>query len=202
MLRLLLLVVLQTCLLRGGVLAASWKTVTPAGSYISREETTLVACGGSNLCLLGGRGKTKTPVIDTATLKWSNGAAPPKQVHHFQGVQGPDGCAWVFGAWTEGFPAESVVPEIYRYCSVEDKWEVVGQMARPRGSAGAVYYEGYFYVVTGNVGGHQASANTVNWFDRYDPKTKQWSTLPPVPHRKFGSICSNFRIIGFSDSNF
>ncbi len=170
------------------VFGASWKTVTPAGSYANREETTLVACGGNNLCLLGGRGLTKTPVLDTVSLTWSKGPAPPKELHHFQGVLGPDGCAWVFGAWTGKFPGEVAVPEIIRYCSETEKWEVVGKMSRPRGSGGAVYYKGYFYVVSGNVGGHQASANVVDWFDRYDPKTKSWKTLPSIPHRKFNPI--------------
>lgn len=164
--------------------AASWRTIESAGFHQSREETTLAACGGNDICLLGGRNLKQTPILNTKTLEWYKGPQPPQEIHHFQGVTGPDGCAWVLGAWTGRFPNEVAVPEIYRYCAVAGKWSVFGQMSRPRGGGGAVYYGGYFYVVSGNVGGHKASANVVPWFDRYDPKTKTWTQLPDLPHRK------------------
>lgn len=164
---------------------ARWRTIDAAGVHAAREETTFSPCGGTNLCLLGGRGRAPTPVLDTKTLKWSNGPAPPIELHHFQGVVGPDGCAWILGAWTGAFPGEVAAPDIYRYCADTAKWEVVGKMGRARGAGAAVFYEGNFYVATGNVGGHKVSAKTVNWFDKYDPVKKVWTKMPNVPHRKF-----------------
>lgn len=164
-----------------------WKTLTAAGFHRPREETTLAACGGTSLCLLGGRNRVPTPVLDTATLKWTEGPAPPIELHHFQGVRGPDGCAWIFGAWTGKFPGEEAVDTIYRYCAADGIWEEVGTIARPRGAGGVAFHNGLFYMVTGNVGGHRRSAKLVPWFDSYDPKTKKWTSLPDIPNREFRS---------------
>lgn len=163
---------------------AKWHALPSAGKHPAAEETSMASCGGASLCMLGGRKAFSTPVLDTAKLKWSTGAAPPKELHHFQAVTGPDGCAWIIGAWTGPFPGEKAVKEIYRYCAAKGKWEAVGSIARPRGAGGVVFHDGFFYLVTGNVGGHRLEAETVNWFDRYDPKTKKWSIMPDIPHRK------------------
>jgi len=182
--RLIWLVVLAQIFI-SAVQGARWVTIESAGTHAAREETTFSPCGGTKICLLGGRGRAPTPVLDTATLKWSNGPAPPIELHHFQGAVGPDGCAWIFGAWTGPFPNEVAVKDIYRYCADTKKWDTVGKMRRARGAGAVVLHEGSFYVATGNVGGHTESAKTVNWFEKYDPTTKVWTILPNVPHRKF-----------------
>lgn len=167
------------------VTGAKWHSIAAAGEHPAAEETSMASCGGASLCMLGGRNAFRTPMLDTKELKWSVGAAPPKELHHFQAVTGPDGCAWIIGAWTGPFPGEKVVPEIYRYCAGGKEWEIVGKIDRPRGAGGVVFHDGFFYLVTGNVGGHRLEAKTVTWFDRYDPKTKKWTILPDIPHRKF-----------------
>ena len=144
----------------------------------------MTSCGNNKICVLGGRGQPFTSVLDTSTLTWANGARPPVEMNHFQAVTGPDGCAWVLGAWTGKFPDEIAVEEMYRYCAEEDKWEVTGKIPRPRGAGGALVYDGAIYLVSGNVGGHNPSATLVNWFDRYDLETKEWSVMENIPNRK------------------
>lgn len=164
---------------------AKWTTLTAAGTHRAREETTLVSCGGTKLCLLGGRQRVPTPILDTATLSWTEGPAPPVEMHHFQGATGEDGCAYIIGAWTGSFPGEQFIELIYRYCAEKEKFEAVAKIPRPRGAGGTVYYNGLFYMVSGNVGGHRLSAQLVPWFDSYNPRTKEWKVLPDIPHRKW-----------------
>lgn len=168
-----------------GYSKARWQNLPQVGMHPLAEETSMVPCGGACLCMLGGREVPTTPVLDTAALRWRNGTGPPIDIHHFQAVTGPDGCAWIMGAWTGPFPAENAVKEIYRFCVDKNRWEVVGTIDRPRGASGVVFHEGYFYLVTGNVGGHRLEATAVRWFDRYDPWTKTWTVMPDIPHRKY-----------------
>lgn len=134
--------------------------------------------------MLGGRGPNYADVFDTSTLTWTKGTTNPQQMHHFQAVDGPDGCAWVAGAWEGAYPDEITVPDIWQYCPQNDSWSVAGTIERPRGSGGAVFYNGLLYLVSGNVGGHNTDAKLVPWFDSYDPSTGEWTQLPDVPHRK------------------
>lgn len=106
-------------------------------------------------------------------------------MHHFQAIEGPDGCAWVAGAWTGPYPSESVVDKIWRYCPVSDEWSAVTDIMRPRGSGGAFLRDGKLCLVSGNVGGHRQGATVVTWFDCYDVASGKWEEMPDVPTRKF-----------------
>lgn len=134
--------------------------------------------------MLGGRGSNHADVFDTSTHTWTQGSTNSQQMHHFQAVDGPNGCAWAAGAWQGGYPDETIIPEIWQYCPQNDSWSVVATIRRPRGSGGAVFYNGLLYLVSGNVGGHNPDAKLVPWFDAYDPSTGTWTQLPDVPHRK------------------
>lgn len=165
--------------------ALSWKKIKTTNSYSPRGETSLTKCGTNEICMLGGRGtQSLVNVLNTQTLTWREGKSFPLEMHHFQAFQGPDNCAWVVGAWTGKFPAEDTVPDMMKYCPDTDQWTKIGSIARPRGAAGAVYYEGKVYLISGNVGGHNSGAELKAWFDCYDPETEKWTELDDIPHRK------------------
>lgn len=176
---------LSAALLAAAAAAApSWSKVATVGApYAPRGEASLSLCGAGSVCLLGGRGSSPVGVFDTAARAWTAGKNPPFEINHFQAFRGPDGCAWVVGAWTGPFPAEKTVDSILKYCPADDTWTTGEKIARPRGAGGALYYKGAVYLVSGNVGGHNSNAKLVDWFDKFDPDTGKWTTLPPVPHR-------------------
>jgi hypothetical protein len=169
--------------------AGVWKTVTPTAQYTSRSDCAFGVCGNT-LCLLGGRSLPYPPkpasVYDTARNTWTNGAAPPVDMHHFQIAEAPGsaaGCVWAGGAFNGYFPAEGTVGNIYQFCpGGRGTWTVGPKIARPRGAGGAFTYRGKYYLVGGNVGGHGRGSSVKDWFDAYDPATKMWSILPPIPH--------------------
>lgn len=165
--------------------AATWKKIRTEGSYTPRGEVSFSRCGNSSMCLVGGRGDNLVNLLDTVSLSWSNGAFNSIEMHHFQGVRGPDSCVWVAGAWTGPFPNEDTVNNIWKYCPTGDVWKRGSEIPRPRGSGGAAFYRGKLYLVSGNVGGHNPDAKVVPWFDCYDPATNKWTTLPDVPNRTY-----------------
>lgn len=173
--------------------AASWHKVSVTGSYRPRPECSFSRCGDTRLCLIGGRGPNLVDILDTTTMAWTAGSNNDLEMHHVQAVEGPDGCAWIAGAWTGAFPNERNVDDIWKYCPLTNDWAIVTNIPRPRGSGGTVFYGGKLYLVSGNDGGHNTDATLVNWFDCYDPDTDSWSILPNVPRRKFSfsfaSIC-------------
>lgn len=162
---------------------ASWKRVDTVNQYIGRGETSFSKCGDEKLCLVGGRGTNRVSILDTKALVWSPGKTGPFEMHHFQALLGPDGCVWIAGAWTGGFPDEDTVNNIWAYCRSDDEWEERVEIPRPRGAGGSVFYDGKLYLVSGNVGGHNSNAKVVPWFDCYDPATGEWTELPDVPNR-------------------
>lgn len=162
---------------------ATWHVVRTNGNYRPREEVAFTICGPDLLCLLGGRGANHADVLNTTTMTWTQGSTNPLEMNHFQAIQGPDSCAWVAGAWKDPFPYETVVPDIWRYCPLNDSWSVVDRIERPRGAGATVFHEGILYLVSGNVGGHNADARVVPWFDAYNPATGEWTQLEDVPRR-------------------
>lgn len=194
--------------------ASAWETVDTENTPTARHENAFVEAGG-RFYLLGGRGDRPVNVYDPATQRWSEGPAPPFQMHHFQAVV-YDGDIYVVGAWTDDFPRENGLSHVYRYDTDRDEWRQGASIpaARRRGAAGAVVHDGKIYVVGGNVGGHGPHATAVAWFDVFDPETGTWRALPdrPVPHARdhFQAAVANDKLVvvggrdsgveGFSDS--
>lgn len=173
--------------------AAKWRdlSVPAKAEYTTRSDCAFDRCG-SKLCLLGGRnelpGEVVKPasVFDTAAGTWEDGAEPPLGIHHFQIAQDPEDaagdCVWAGGAFQGNFPAEDIVENVYKFCADSGKWSKGPKIDRPRGSGGAVTYDGKYYLVGGNVGGHGAQADVKPWFDVYDPKSKKWAKLANIPN--------------------
>jgi hypothetical protein len=80
------------------VASAGWVAVEPQGAPLARHECAFVEAN-DKLYLIGGRGEKPVNVYDTATNRWSDAAAPPLEIHHFQPVEFGDKI-YVLGALT------------------------------------------------------------------------------------------------------
>ena len=158
-----------------------WQGVSSAdGSRaVARHEAGAVAMGGK-LYLLGGRGQRPVSIFDPATKRWSQGAAPPFEMHHFQPVAYGNRI-YVAGAMSCCYPREKNVENVWTYTPSTNRWEKGAAVpaSRQRGSAAAVVHDGKIYLVGGNTRGHDGGA--VGWFDEYDPKSGKWRTLSDTP---------------------
>lgn len=160
-----------------------WHSVVPAsGAPTARHEAAYVQAG-NKFYLLGGRGIKPVQIYNPATKTWTNGANPPKELHHFQAVA-LDGLIYVAGAHTGGYPNETAVPNIYIYDPVKNTWTLGPTIptARRRGSAGVVIYNNKIYMVGGIINGH--NSGHVKWMDEYDPATNTWAILPDAPRAR------------------
>lgn len=170
-----------------------WKTLTAmdGSEPIKRHEAAFVKVK-DQLYLLGGRGMKPTSIYDTKTKKWTSGATPPLEMHHFQPVV-YDKNIYVLGAMTGGYPGETPVPHIYVYHPAKDTWTKGNPIPenRRRGGAGAVVYKDKIYLVCGIKDGHRGDHK--NWLDVYDPKTGQWEKLPDAPRARdhFQAVVAN-----------
>ena len=147
-----------------------------------RHEAGAVAFNGK-LYLLGGRGNRPVSVYDPAARTWTNRAAPPLEIHHFQPVAWGDKI-YAIGAMTCCYPEETTVSHIYTYTPASNRWDRGAAIPanRRRGSAGAAVHNGKIYLVGGNTRGH--SGGMVSWFDEYDPATGRWRQLPAAPNTR------------------
>ena len=160
-----------------------WKYIKPdIDSKMAREENAYVAVG-HNFYLLGGRGVIPTLMFNSLRNTWTEKAAPPIELHHFQAIA-LDSLIYVIGAFTGEYPHERPVPNIYVYNTISNKWSVGAPMPenRRRGAAGAAVYNGKIYIVSGMIDGHWAGG--VTWFDEYDPILNSWRTLPDAPRAR------------------
>ena len=164
-----------------------------------RHEAGAVAVGG-RMYLLGGRAVgagQRVDVHDPVAGTWTELGPMPLELHHFQAVAiGTE--IWIVGAFTGDYPDETPVPDIHVYDVASGAWRVGGHVpeARRRGSAAATLHEdGLVYVLGGNVAGHDGGA--VPWFDRFDPTTGVWETLPDAPHARdhFGAAIVAGRLV-------
>jgi hypothetical protein len=62
--------------------------------------------------LLAGRGIKPVNIYDPRTRTWTNGTAPPKEIHHTQCVA-VDDSIWMVSSWTGGYPNEKNNDKIY-----------------------------------------------------------------------------------------
>jgi N-acetylneuraminic acid mutarotase len=138
---------------------------------------------GDKFILLGGRGTVPAESYNYITKNWTAGANPPMQLHHFQAVE-MNGLIYVVCAFTGNYPNETPVPNVYIYDPKTNVWHVGMDIpvARRRGSAGAIAYNGKIYVVSGLTNGHVSG--WVPFIDEFDPTTNTWKTLPDAPHSR------------------
>ena len=185
------------CLLVGGIsilvgsrfenrLALNWRTLEDVNDPDARHENSYVEVNGK-FYLVGGRGTRRIERYNPADSSWTQGVHTPGQIslHHFQAVA-VDDTIYVLGAYTDTFPDENTVPNIYKYNTVSQQW-VTGPSIpseHQRGSTGAAVRNGKIYVVCGSIGGHGSSATRLKDFAEYDPVTDTWTTLPDAPHAR------------------
>ena len=152
------------------------------GAPHARHECGFAEAGG-RFFLFGGRGLKVTDVFDPVTCHWSEAAAPPFEVHHFQPVTFENNL-WLFGAMTGQWPAETPLETALIYAPQQDAWQLGPDIPanRQRGAVGCVFHDGWFYLAGGIVDGHRSG--TKAWFDRYNPRTNTWELLPDAPHKR------------------
>ena len=157
-----------------------WYDIIPtSGSASNRHENSWCQVG-DKWYLVGGRGNRPVDIFDPATNTWTNGAQPPFQMHHFQGIE-YEGNLWIIGAFTGGFPNETPISNIWIYNPTTDAWHEGPEIPanRRRGSAGVVVYNDEIYLVCGIQNGHVNG--WVPWVDKYDPSTGTWTQLADAP---------------------
>lgn len=180
-----------------GDVGGSWKTVSSSNGSKPTARHEAGGVGYNNqFYLIGGRGKRPVDRFNPSTKRWENLGTPSKEMHHFQPVA-LNGKIYVIGALECCFPAEKVVPKIQIFDPKTRKWTEGASLPknRLRGSAGVVVYQGKIYMVGGTTNGHDGG--TVNWFDEYNPATKQWKTLKNAPTKRdhFSAVIIGNRLI-------
>lgn len=160
----------------------SWSPVIAVeGAPTARHESAFVQVG-NRFYLLGGRGSRPVDVYDPVANTWQPASYPPIEIHHFQAVV-YNNLIYILGAYTGPFPYEDDISAVIIYDPAHDTWQIgPAGIDRPRGSAGAVLYNGQIYLVGGVIGGHGPQATTVGWFDAFNPCTHTWTSLPDMPH--------------------
>lgn len=159
-----------------------WQMVASTNTPQERHEHAYVEVDG-DFYLVGGRGQRPVQKFDPDTQTWENLSAPPFQMHHFQAV-GYDGKIYVMGAFTDGYPDENPIPNIYIFDPVADTWTAGPEIPadRRRGAAGAVVHNNEFYIVAGIQNGH--TDGHVTWLDKYNPATDTWTQLADAPRAR------------------
>lgn len=163
-------------------LQRAWQTEVVAGKAHPRHEHAFVKVG-ERFYALGGRRIQPVDVFDPQTRVWTQGSAPPMELHHFQALE-KDGKVLIAGAFTGRYPGEVPVANIYYYDPSSDQW-IEGPLipeSRRRGSAGAFLRGGKLYLVSGLTDGHRSG--WVPWFDEYDFATDTWRQLPDAPRSR------------------
>lgn len=161
---------------------------------VKRHEAAFVKVG-QKFYLLGGRRMNPVSIYDTNTKKWTNGAVPPIELHHFQPVvYGND--IYILGALTGGYPGETPVEHIYIYKTETGQWKKGAAIPkdRLRGGAGVALLKDKIYLSCGIKDGHRGDHK--NWLDVFDIKTGEWSKLPdaPRPRDHFQSVIANDKL--------
>jgi hypothetical protein len=98
-------------------LPAKWIEVNQNAPINARHEACFVMVGRKAYLLLG-RGKQAVNIYDPITRTWTNGTAPPIQIHHTQCVAA-NNSIWIVSSWTGGYPMEKNTDKIYVCISIE-----------------------------------------------------------------------------------
>lgn len=162
--------------------ACAWEGVDAGGKAHPRHENGFVL-SGERFYMVGGRGIMPVDIFDPETGQWSQGAAPPLEVHHFQPVA-DGGKVYVVGGMTGEYPRETPLEAILIYDTAADAWSWGPEIPaeRRRGSGGTVLHEGHLYWVAGIIDGHWDGH--VPWLDRIDLATGNWEVLPDAPRAR------------------
>lgn len=160
----------------------SW-TMLPTGDLPTMRHEGGYVRVGSLFYLLGGRGTRNVEIFDPATGRWTAASPPPRELHHFQGVE-YEGRIYLIGAMTGRYPTEPPVPTVMIYDPATDEWSEGPEVPadRRRGGAGAVVHNGLIYVVAGIQNGH--TDGHVAWLDSFDPRTGTWRRLSDAPRAR------------------
>ncbi|HTL08703.1 MAG TPA: kelch repeat-containing protein [Chitinophagaceae bacterium] len=172
------------CLLPFCILVAGgdgqWRIVATRNAIPNRGECGMAAWEGK-LYLVGG-GALPTQVYNPAGASWSEKAAPPQNINHFQAVA-YDKRVYVLSALTAGpYPHQPNIERPLIYDITTDKWSTGTPLPpeRNRAAAGAAVYKGKLFLVAGIKEGH--FTGTTGLFDQYDPVRGSWTPLPAAPH--------------------
>ena len=91
---------------------AQWIEVNLNAPLNARHEACFLMVG-RKAYLLAGRGIKPVNIYDPVTRTWTNGTAPPIQIHHTQCVAVNNDSIWIVSAWTGGYPMERNTDKIY-----------------------------------------------------------------------------------------
>ncbi|MEM1223070.1 MAG: kelch repeat-containing protein [Verrucomicrobiota bacterium] len=164
------------------LLAAKWKLIETDGTPVPRNESSLTEVDGL-FYLIGGRGMPPVSIFNPVDNRWRNASTPPIEIHHLQPVV-IEGKIYIICAMTGKFPNETGLEKVLVYDPKADEWtwghEIPAE--RQRGAAGVVEVDGQVYIAGGIVRGHVGGY--VNWMDRYDPATGEWTVLADAPHER------------------
>ena len=162
----------------------AWQPLISADNSqaVARHEAAFVKID-SFLLLLGGRGIRPVSIYNVNTQKWTTGAKPPIELHHFQPVV-YNNKVYILGALTGGYPSETPVPHLYIYDPLQNEWQQGAAIPaqRQRGSAGVALHEGLIYMSCGIKNGHIGDHK--KWLDSYNPATGEWTVLPDAPRER------------------
>ena len=174
-----------------------WETLSPEGQPTARHEAGFIAYK-DQFYLMGGRRINPTSVYDPINNSWSEKAAPPIEIHHFQPVVFGN-AIYIIGALTGGWPNETPLERVMVYYPEQDAYSFTHTIPehRRRGGAGLVVYNDKIYVVGGITHGHMNGFQT--WLDEYNPRTGEWTPLAdaPFPMDHFQATVSGDKLYAF-----
>ena len=160
----------------------TWHLQTDVDTYTARHECSFLQVG-DRFYLFGGRENSRTlDVYDYQTKTWSQiPDSAPAEFNHFQAVE-YQGLIWVIGAFKDNaYPKEVPADYVWAYNPATNEWIQGPEIPahRRRGSAGLVIHQDKFYIIGGNIEGH--NGKYVAFFDEFDPATGVWTALPDAP---------------------
>jgi len=168
---------------------SDWTTVKAQGEPHARHENGFIDFQGK-LYLIGGRRVQPVDIYDPTTQTWTHASKPPIEVHHFQPVV-VGHQIWIVGAMTGEFPRETPLESVLIYEPATDSWSDGPSIPpeRRRGASGCVHHsDGWIYLVGGIIDGHHSG--TQLWFDRLNPESGEWQTLPDAPNKRDHAPCA------------
>jgi N-acetylneuraminic acid mutarotase len=162
-------------------MTSEWRPVVTVDKSepVARHEAAFVKVG-DKMYLLGGRSIRPVSIYDPKSQRWTTGAMPPIEIHHFQPVV-YDNKIYILGAFTGGYPGETPIENIMIYDPANDTWSKGPEIPaeRRRGAAGVSIYEDKIFMSCGIKNGHIDDHK--QWLDSYDPKTNTWAILSDAP---------------------